>query len=87
MINKDKVKDPYKELQAKRTAEQNALNNGILNSQASESEPDQPVTKIKRKVLSLSLTEEDKALLQTYSIQHGQTAAATVHQWIQLHCR
>ena len=36
---------------------------------------------------AMSLTEEDKKLLQLYSLQHGQTAAATVHQWIQLHCK
>lgn len=87
MINK---KNPYKAQQEERSNEQNALTNGIMNNQAQAAipeEPGQPATKIKRKVLSLSLTEEDKMLLQTYSLQHGQTAAATVHQWIQLHCK
>lgn len=87
MINK---KNPYKAQQDERAAEQNELNSGIMSSQSAAAIPEetgQPATKIKRKVLSLSLTEEDKKLLQLYSLQHGQTAAATVHQWIQLHCK
>ena len=45
------------------------------------------VGKPDRTVLSLSITTEDKRLLQIYSLEHGQTAAATIHELIQKYCK
>ena len=45
------------------------------------------VGKPDRTVMSLSITTEDKFLLQTYAMEHGLTAAGTIHYLIQTYCK
>lgn len=44
------------------------------------------IVKKKRTTLCLSVTEDDKRLLQMYAASRGETTASIVHKWITEFC-